>query len=186
MKIHNNKTKKNNIKSADSKPVKNLETFVTDKSFDLDVEYMLHYLKTDLNSKLTLFRSDFLMTATTDIYGEANRNSRKFLPGIEIYGQINIKTKELENYFETGVVRDDVGELEVVVFEQELNSKDVTINRGDIIVIHYKNQVKRYFEVFDSNNVNISTSQTNIFYKTFFKTIKALPVKNDVFIENLK
>ena len=181
MQIHKNKRKEAG-KITTTKPATNLSNIVTDKSFDVDVTYMMNYLEYDLNSKFMLYRTDTTKMSKNNLYGETIANNKSYLPMVEVFGIIDIANSEMVNYMDSGVIREDLGELVVTVFEKELNAKNIEINRGDIIGINLRQKI-RYFEVYDANYVNDSTIQTNNFYQSYHKVITAKPVKTDFFVK---
>ena len=160
-----------------------LNLFYNKDSFNLDIEYSLHYIETDLNMEFTLYRVNYRKTKSNNIYGETKAKDKTFLEGVKLHGIINIAPSENSNYGDSGIRREDVGEIMIGVYKRELEKNDVTINAGDFIMYRPDGEKMRYFEIKNPNYVDYSTSQTRMGIKSVYKRMIAVPVREDVILK---
>lgn len=156
--------------------------FMNDNSFDLDIMYGRNFLQTDNVQKVKIHKINIIETRTHDLYGQAKTKDKKFMSPVEIAVMINIEASEQMYYGENagGISRDDTGNLVFGVYLQELEEKQVEIDRGDIIEYNMSGEKKRYYEVENANNITDETQKTIGGFKPYWRRIIAVPVRSDV------
>ena len=156
--------------------------FMNESSFDLDVMYGEHYLETDVNYFVLIHKINIIETQVHDLYGQSKSKDKKYLPAVKINVMINIEEKDGEYYAagEGGISRDDTGNLRFGVYLNELDRKNLEIDRGDIIEFNQSGERARYYEVDSAQNVVDSTQQTIAGFKPYWKKIIGTPVKEDI------
>lgn len=156
--------------------------FMNEDSFDLDVMYGEHYLETDVNYFILVYKVNIIETKSHDLYGQAKSKDKKYLPPVKLNVMYNVEENE-NQYFgngEGGITRDDTGALRVGVYLNELERKQIEIDRGDIIEWNQSGSRPRYYEVDKAQVVDDTTSQTIAGFKSYWKQIIANPVKEDI------
>jgi signal peptidase I len=95
---------------------------------------------------------------------------------------VDIEDTTQTNYGDNsgGIVREDTPAINIGIYIRELESKEVEINRGDIIEYNPSGEKARYYEVEYAQNVTDASSQTIGNFKPYYKNIKAVPVKEDI------
>lgn len=157
--------------------------FMSDESFDLDVEYGRSYLETDNIQYVILRKINIIETKSHHLYGQAKSKDRKYMTPIKLNVMINVGTGEQKNYgdYQGGIVRDDVGNLVFGIYLKELKEHNIEIDRGDIIEYNMSGEKNRYFEVESANNVTDETNKTIGGFKPYWKRITCVPIKSDTF-----
>lgn len=156
--------------------------FMSEKSFDLDVMYGRNFLNTDNTQFIYLHRINLIETEVHDLYGQAKAKDKKFMTPVKLSIMIDVEegTQEFYGRVEGGVVRDDTGTLRFGIYLKELEEKETEINRGDIIEYNLSGEKNRYYEVESANNITDETSKTIGGFKSYWKRVVAIPVKEDV------
>ncbi len=155
--------------------------FMSDNSFDLDVMYGREYLKTDSPFVITYYRINTIKSRVDDLYGEAKPSDKKFFPPIKINVMIDIEDGDLKFLSDTGINRDDVGNLVFGVFDEELKEKKLEITLGDYVSYNMSGTRERFFEVSKADYVADATSRSRGGFRSgYWKKIEAVPVKEDV------
>lgn len=156
--------------------------FMDEDSFNLDVMYGEHYLETDVNYFILIHKVNIIESKSHDLYGQAKSKDKKYLPPVKLNVMINADDNVNQNYGqgEGGIARDDSGQLRVSVYLNELDRKQIEIDRGDIVEWNQSGQRGRYYEVESAQNVNDVTKQTIAGFKSYWKQIIANPIKEDI------
>lgn len=169
------------------KQVKDLENsryglFMTENSFDLEVMYGRNFLKTDNVQEIILYRINILKTKSHSLYGQTKSADKKFLTPIPLSVMITIDPSTNIHYGDddASLVRDDTGALSFGVYLKELEEKEAEINRGDIIEYNLGGMKNRYYEVENANNVVDTTDKSIGGFKTYWRKVTAVPVKEDI------
>jgi len=169
------------------KQIENLEDnrmgyFMNNKSFDLDVMYGRNYLQTDNAQYVILHRINIIETKTHDLYGQAKTKDKSFMTPIKLSVMVTIEDGQQEYYGRTegGIVRDDTGKLTFGIYLKELQEKQTELNRGDIIEYNLSGEKNRYYEIEAANNITDETKKTIGGFKSYWKRVVAVPVKEDV------
>lgn len=156
--------------------------FMTENSFDLDVEYGRNFLRTDNVQELTIFKVDLIKSKSHSLYGQSKAKDKKFFSPVKIKVMITVEPNEQEYYGNNsgGIAREDTGKLVFGVYLKELEEKKLEVNRGDYVEYNISGNKNRYYEIENANNVEDTTDKTIGGYKTYWKKIIAVPVKEDV------
>ena len=156
--------------------------FMDNESFDLDIMYGEHYLDVDVNFFVIIHKINIIESQAHDLYGQAKAKDKKYLPGVKINVMINVGENENKYYAagEGGISRDDTGSLRLGIYLNELERNKLEIDRGDIVEFNQSGERPRYYEVESANNVVDSTEQTIAGFKSYWKEILAVPVKEDI------
>lgn len=157
--------------------------FMTERSFNLEVMYGRHFLSTDNVQRVWLYRINLIETKSHDLYGQAKPSDKSFMDPIALSVMVNVDDGEQQYYGDGigGITRDDSGTLRFGVYLKELEEKNVEINRGDIIEYNMSGTRARYYEVESANMVEDQTSKTIGGFKSYWKSVTSIPVKDDVF-----
>jgi len=156
--------------------------FMSDNSFDLDVMYGRNFLQTDNAQKVKIHKINIIDTKTHDLYGQAKTKDKKFMSPVEISVMVNIEASAQSYYGDNagGISRDDTGNLIFGVYLKELDEKQLEVDRGDIVEYNMSGEKKRYYEIENANNVTDETQKTIGGFKSYWKRVSAVPVKEDV------
>ena len=156
--------------------------FMTDNSFDLDVMYGRNFLDTDNAQEVIIHKINIIETKSHALYGQAKTKDKKFMSPVRISVMVTIEDGKQEYYGSNpgGISRDDSGNISFGVYLKELEEKQLEIDRGDIIEYNMSGQKNRYYEVESANNVTDETKKTIGGFKSYWKKIIGVPVKEDV------
>lgn len=156
--------------------------FMTDNSFDLDVMYGRNYLDTDNAQEVILHKINIIETKTHSLYGQAKTKDKKFFAPVKIKVMVTVEDGKQEFYGGNpgGIARDDTGSIRFGVYLKELEEKQIEIDRGDIIEYNMSGQKNRFYEVFSANNVTDETKKTIGGFKSYWKLVIGVPIKEDV------
>jgi len=156
--------------------------FMTQNSFDLDVMYGRNFLQTDNVQEVIIHKIDAIQTKVHALYGQAKTKDKKFMRPVRISVMVTVEDGKQEYYGNNpgGIVRDDTGNITFGVYLKELEDKKVTIDRGDIVEYNISGEKNRFYEVESANNVTDTTSKTIGGFKSYWKRITGVPVKEDV------
>lgn len=156
--------------------------FMNDESFDLDIMYGEHYLETDVNYFILIYKVNIITSKVHELYGQAKSKDKEYLPPVKLNALVDVGDNENEYYGEnnSGIVREDTGEIRVRVYLNELKRNKIEIDRGDIMEWNQSGENARYYEVQSAQNVVDSTSQTIAGFKPYWKQVVGIPVKEDI------
>jgi len=156
--------------------------FMTQNSFDLDVMYGRNFLQTDNVQEVIIHKININQTVVHALYGQSKTKDKKFMPPVRISVMVGVEDGKQEYYGNNpgGIVRDDTGNINFGVYLKELEEKKLEIDRGDIIEYNMSGSKNRYYEVESANNVTDTTAKTIGGFKTYWKKVVGVPVKEDV------
>ena len=156
--------------------------FMTQGSFDLDIMYGRHYLKADNPQFVIIHRVNIIETKTHSLYGQAKAKDKKFLAPVKLSVMVDVEEGKQENYGGNpgGVAREDTGNIRFGIYLKELEEKQIEVNRGDFIEYNMSGEKRRFYEVESANNVTDETKKTIGGFKTYWKQVVGVPVKEDV------
>ena len=156
--------------------------FMTEDSFDLDVMYGRHFLKADNPQFVIIHKINANQTKIHSLYGQAKTKDKKFMAPVKISVMVDVEDGKQEFYGGNpgGIARDDTGNIRFGVYLKELEELQVEINRGDFIEYNMSGTKRRFYEVDSANNVTDETKKTIGGFKTYWKQIIGVPVKEDV------
>jgi len=155
--------------------------FMTENSFDLDIEYGRNYLQTDNIQTVILYRVNIIETKSHSLYGQTKAKDKSLFPPIKLNAMVTVQPNEQSYYGEGsgGITREDTGKLEFGVYLKELEEKKTEINRGDYIEYNLSGDKNRYYEVENAENVVDTTDKTIGGFKPYWKKITGVPVRSD-------
>ena len=155
--------------------------FMSDNSFDLDVMYGREYLKTDSPFYVTYYKINSIKSRVDDLYGEAKPEDKKFFSPIKLNVMIDIEDGDIKFLSDTGIGREDVGNLQFGIFEEELKQKKLEIILGDYISYNISGQRERFFEIIKADYISDASSKTRGGFRSgYWRKIEAIPIKEDV------
>lgn len=156
--------------------------FMTNNSFDLDILYGRNYLLTDNSQTIKIHKINLLESKSHQLYGQSKSKDKKFFTPITLSVMVNIEEGKQEYYGNSqgGITRDDTGNITIGIYIKELEEKNIEIDRGDIIEYNMSGEKNRYYEVTSSNNVTDETKKTIGGFKSYWKRIVGVPIKEDV------
>lgn len=156
--------------------------FMSDNSFDLEISLGRNYLDTDIVNEVKIHKINILETKTHKLYGQSKSSDKSFFPAVAIKASVSIDDGDQKNYGDDvgGITREDTGELSLGIYLDELEEKNLVIDRGDIVEYNLSGERTRYYEVEDAHNVSDTTSQTIAGFKPYWKKVVCIPVKEDV------
>jgi hypothetical protein len=156
--------------------------FMNDNSFDLDVMYGRNFLETDNVQEIILHQINIIETKAHSLYGQTKTKDKKFMPPVRLKIMVTVEDGKQENYGSNpgGIVRDDTGNIVFGIYLKELEDKGVEIVRGDIVEYNMSGQKNRFYEIDDANNVTDETKKTIGGFKSYWKRVTGVPVKEDV------
>lgn len=156
--------------------------FMSEDSFDLEVQYGRHYIENDVVFKINLYRVNIIKSKSHDLYGQSKPKDKKYFTPVELHGIVDISDNQQSNYGNTdgGIAREDTGNLSFGVYLDELSEKQTEINRGDIIAWNQSGNKLRYYEVDKAMNVTDQTTNTIAGMRPYYKLVEAFPIKEDV------
>lgn len=156
--------------------------FISEDSFNLDVEYGRHFINNDAPFQVIVHKVNVIESKTHKLYGEAKAVNKKFFPPVKINGLIDIKDGDQFYMADNGVIRDDVNQLHFKVYLKDLEELDLEINRGDILEYNPTGKFARYYEVSNAHNINDAAEYSFAGITPYWKRIEAIPVKEDVIL----
>ena len=156
--------------------------FMTQNSFDLDIMYGRNYLKTDNPQFIILHRINVNETQVHALYGQAKTKDKKFFAPVKISVMVDVEDGKHGYYGPNpgGITRDDTGNIRFGVYLKELEELETEINRGDYVEYNMSGEKRRFYEVESANNVTDETKKTIGGFKTYWKMVTGVPVKEDV------
>lgn len=156
--------------------------FMSENSFDLDIEYGRNYLQTDNAQKVRIHKINVVTSKSHQLYGQAKTKDKKFFPPVEISVMVTVEGNN-QNYYGNnsgGITREDSGNIVFGVYLKELEEKELIINRGDIVEYNLSGLKDRFYEIENAENVTDTTDKTIGGFKSYWKKVTAVPVKEDV------
>ncbi len=145
-----------------------------------DFEYVKEYSNTDAIAKILLYRIDLVTTKSHKLYGESKPKDKKYLPPVELSVTLNLDEIKTEFKAIDGLYREGVGIFNFGLYLQDLESKDVQINKGDFVK-YFDGQKDRFYEVTTVTNINSNNSI--IGYKPTYILVGATMVTENVFFD---
>jgi hypothetical protein len=137
---------------------------------------------TDNPQFVILHRVNLNQTEVHKLYGQAKTKDKKFLSPVRLSVMVDVEDGKQEYYGPNpgGVTRDDTGNLRFGVYLAELEEKHTEINRGDFVEYNMSGEKRRFYEVDSANNVTDETKKTIGGFKSYWKLVTGVPVKEDV------
>lgn len=138
-----------------------------------------------LNESFLLYRIDLEKTQI-DFYGQSKK--KVWLPEIEIFGRINVETKEPEYSVKGAVEKKGMGNLTASVYLDQLEELGLILKQQGTNVIvsgikmgHFIGYKGQFYKIVDDGYSQISNEFSWGGDRRFYITIKGVEVDEDVF-----
>ena len=169
----------NNTSINKKLPIKRNTKFFSGEDFDLELEFAKEYIEEDANQTIILYRVDLEKTKVNDIYKEAEKDSIRFLPPIELPVIYEINDAEVKAYgtkTQKGIYA-QTGKLTFSVLISTLEEYGCDISRGDYIGVQIDSSHREYFTVTDDGRVSSLSNKYSMFgTKPFARKIECASV----------
>ncbi len=163
-------------------PIDRVNKFFSAEDFELEKNFGREWLENDINIKVILYQVDREETQIDDLYGEAEPDSIRFKPPVEIVVNFNMEAPTNKNYNPNGGLRfQEFGNVKMGVYQDHLDELGVEVRYGDYIGYVLNETQIKYFEVVDDGKINYDNAHTILGYKGFYRSIVASPVSEDQF-----
>ena len=156
--------------------------FMNENSFNTDLMFGRNYMRTDVVHRVKIYKVNVIESKTHELYGQAKSSDKKYFAPVEINAMITVEDQQQSFYGESqgGIVRDDTGNLVFGVYIKELDEKKIEILRGDYVEYNMSGVKNRYYEIQNAENIIDTTEKTIGGFKSYWKRVTAVPVKEDV------
>ena len=138
-----------------------------------------------LKESFLLYRID-LQKTQTDFYGQSKK--KVWLPEIEIFGRVNVETKEPEYHVKGAVEKKGMGNFTAHIYLEHLEELGlIVIQQGTNIIVsgikmgHFIGFKGQFYKIVDDGYSQISNEFSWAGNRRFFITIKGVEVDEDVF-----
>ena len=138
-----------------------------------------------LQESFLLYRIDIKNTPTHKLYGESKK--KLFKEEIEIFGRINVDSKDPERISKGGPIKKGMGEFTAHIYIEQLRELGmIEMENGNTLVydmregdfIAFKGQ---YYKIYDNGFSNITNKNSWAGDRRFYITVKAIEIDEDVF-----
>jgi hypothetical protein len=167
--------------SENKVPITRIGKFFGEEDFNLEISMGEEWLNGDMNFTLILYRVDRVKTKTDDVYGETLEDGIKFLPPVEFKGYVKILAPENKYLGSSKLDQTEPGNLNVGVYQRQLDELGIDINYGDYIGYYETESRVRYYVVNNDGRVTSDNKHTYAGYKPFYRSIIASAVMNNEF-----
>lgn len=167
--------------SENKVPITRIGKFFGEEDFNLEISMGEEWLNGDMNFTLILYRVDRVKTKTDDVYGETLEDGIKFLPPVEFKGYVKIMAPENKYLGSSKLDQTEPGNLNVGVYQRQLDELGIDINYGDYIGYYETESRVRYYVVNNDGRVTSDNKHTYAGYKPFYRSIIASAVMNNEF-----
>jgi hypothetical protein len=167
--------------SENKVPITRIGKFFGEEDFNLEISMGEEWLNGDMNFTLILYRVDRVKTKTDDVYGETLQDGIKFLPPVEFKGYVKIMAPENKYLGTSKLDQTEPGNLNVGVYQRQLDELGIDINYGDYIGYYETESRVRYYVVNNDGRVTSDNKHTYAGYKPFYRSIIASAVMNNEF-----
>jgi len=156
--------------------------FMSENSFDLDIAYGRNFLETDNVQEVIIHKVNVTKTKTHSLYGQSKTKDKVCFSPVKIRSRVTVEAAKQIYYGDNagGIVRDDTGNLVFGVYLKELEEKKIEILRGDYVEYNMSGVKNRYYEIENAENIIDTTEKTIGGFKSYWKKVTAIPVKEDV------
>ena len=170
--------------SAEAKP-KGIELFFGSKERAFFTNSGREITEGVLKESFLLYRID-LQKTQTDFYGQSKK--KVWLPEIEIFGRINVETKDPEYYVKGAVEKKGMGNFTAHVYLDQLEELGLIVRQQGTNVIvcgikmgHFIGYKGQFYKIIDDGYSQISNEYSWGGDRRFFITIKGVESDEDVF-----
>ena len=156
--------------------------FMSENSFNLDIAYGRNYLETDNVQEVIIHKVNITKTKTHALYGQSKTKDKVFFTPVKLKAMVTVEAAQQNYYGDNagGIVRDDTGNLVFGVYIKELEEKKIELLRGDYVEYNMSGVKNRYYEIQNAENIIDTTEKTIGGFKSYWKKVTAIPVKEDV------
>lgn len=173
-----------NMDAAEAKP-KGIELFFGSKERAFFTNAGREITEGILKESFLLYRIDLEKTQP-DFYGQSKK--KVWLPEIEIFGRINVETKEPEYAVKGGIEKKGMGNFTAHIYLDHLEELGlITKQQGTNIIVcgikmgHFIGYKGQFYKIIDDGYSQISNEFSWGGDRRFFITIKGVEVDEDVF-----
>lgn len=157
-------------------PITRMSKFYGSTDYDLEITMGREYIEGDIDFRVILYRVDHEKTNTDDLYGEVEANQIKYKMPIELSCSLSLKPKVNKQYNPNGtLLREEWGNLEFNIYEQQLTELGIDINKGDYVAYPVRSDYVKWFNVVDNDKVNDDTTRLLGGKKGFYRHIVCTP-----------
>ena len=174
-----------NFKSHEAKP-KGIKLFFGEKERNFFAATGREVTEGILQESFLLYRIDLSKTKVHKLYGQAKR--KVWLPEIQIFGRINVETKDPTYQVSGGIEKKGLGDFTAHIYLEQLeelgliNKEDGTnVIVSDIKMGHFIGYKGQFYKIVDDGYSQISNEHSWAGDRRFFITIKAVEVDEDIF-----
>ncbi len=157
-------------------PINRMRKFYGDADWRAEIQMGREFLEGDIDFRVILYRVDYEKTNTDDLYGEVEANQIKYKTPIELSCSLSLKPKINKQYNPNGTLqREEWGNLEFNIYEQQLTELGIDINKGDYVAYPVRENYNKMFSVTDNDKVNDDTKRLLGGKKGFYRHIVCTP-----------
>lgn len=173
-----------NMDSAEAK-AKGIELFFGSKERIFFTNVGREITEGILKESFLLYRIDLEKTEI-DFYGQSKK--KVWMPEIEIFGRINVETKEPDYYVKGAIEKKGMGNLTASVYLDQLEELGlIEKQQGQNVIVsgikmgHFIGYKGQFYKIIDDGYSQISNEFSWGGDRRFFITIKGVEVDEDVF-----
>jgi hypothetical protein len=156
--------------------------FYGEEDFKTEIDIGREYVEGDIDFRVILYRVDYEKTNVDDLYGEVEAHQIKYKPPVELSCMLSLKPKTNKAFNPNGsLIREEWGNLEFSIYEEQLTELDVDINKGDYIGYPVREDYLKYFTVIDNDKVNDDTRRLLGGKRGFYRKIICVPIDDSEF-----
>ena len=173
-----------NTKLKRRNPVKRNHKFFGEDELQVEMEFAQEYMEQDANQTVILYRVDLSNTKVNDIYKEAEKDSIRYLPPVEVPCVYEVQDAEAQSYEKTKQKGLYVkpGKLIFSVLLKTLDELGIDIRRGDYVGVSTDEQNRFYFTVTNDGRIGMTSNKNTIYgFKPYYRTIECAYVDNNEF-----
>lgn len=157
--------------------------FYGQEDYKTEIDMGREYVEGDIDFRVILYRVDYEKTAVDDLYGEVEAHQIRYKSPIELSCMVSLKPKSTKAFNPNGsLLREEWGNLEFGIYEEQLSELGVDINKGDYIGYPVREDYIKYFTVYDNDKVNDDTRRLLGGKKGFYRKILCTPVDDSEFM----
>tara|TARA_R110002050_G_scaffold79261_4_gene169346 strand:- start:7512 stop:8030 length:519 start_codon:yes stop_codon:yes gene_type:complete len=162
-------------------PINRINKFFSNEDFNLEIEMGREVIEGDGNFVVVLYRVDRELTASDDIYGEAQKDDIQYLPPVELRVIPILAPAENKTYNPSTLNYLEDGQLTFAIYDAQLAELDVELSVGDYIGYSVKETEMRFYSVSNDGRKNFDNAHTIMGYKSAYRTVVCAPVDENEF-----
>jgi len=154
-------------------PINRINKFFSEEDYKLEQEFGRESMEHDGNFVVVLFPIDRDKTQSDNLYGEAPKDSIRFLPPVELRVSPVFEKSDNKTYnSSSGSLRYmEDGNLTFVLYSEQLSELNTDIRYGDYVGYQVNETTMRYYVVSDDGKKNFDNESSIMGYKPTFRTI---------------